>query len=241
MRLYLNIFRREPAITKFDWPFTPIHSSSERFSTHNGSVLHAFYTGFNLAMDRSPGFGSTPCDSFALFRLAFATAPPIGLTLPHTTTRWLIMQKARHHPDNIGLPPLVGNGFRYYFTPLTGVLFTFPSRYLFTIGHRHVFSLGRWSSQFRQGFHVSRRTRVPYQEAPNISHTGLSPSMANLSSALLLCMEFMTSRKDCGLFKQGPTTPHWQRPQAYTNKVWAVPLSLAATWGITVVFFSWGY
>ncbi|RLC37557.1 hypothetical protein DRH29_01675 [candidate division Kazan bacterium] len=25
-------------------------------------------------------------------------------------------------------------GFRYYFTPLTGGLFTFPSRYLFTIG-----------------------------------------------------------------------------------------------------------
>ncbi len=28
-RLYLNIFRGEPAITKFDWPFTPIHKSSE--------------------------------------------------------------------------------------------------------------------------------------------------------------------------------------------------------------------
>lgn len=28
-RLYLNIFRGEPAITGFDWPFTPIHKSSE--------------------------------------------------------------------------------------------------------------------------------------------------------------------------------------------------------------------
>ena len=39
-RLYLNIFRREPAITEFDWPFTPIHKSSEQFSTYNGSALH---------------------------------------------------------------------------------------------------------------------------------------------------------------------------------------------------------
>src|SRR6478735_6938478 len=33
----------------------------------------------------------------ALFRLAFAPAPPLGLTSPHTVTRWLILQKARHH------------------------------------------------------------------------------------------------------------------------------------------------
>ena len=32
----------------------------------------------------------------ALFRLAFAPASPHGLTLPHTVTRWLILQKARH-------------------------------------------------------------------------------------------------------------------------------------------------
>src|SRR3712207_3765908 len=31
----------EPAITEFDWPFTPTHSSSPRFSTLVGSVLHA--------------------------------------------------------------------------------------------------------------------------------------------------------------------------------------------------------
>src|SRR5512147_732843 len=31
------------------------------------------YPTFSLAMDRSPGFGSSPSDSSALFRLAFAT------------------------------------------------------------------------------------------------------------------------------------------------------------------------
>ena len=40
LRPYLNTFRGEPAISELDWPFTPIHSSSEQFSTHNGSVLH---------------------------------------------------------------------------------------------------------------------------------------------------------------------------------------------------------
>ena len=34
-----------------------------------------FYPHFNLAMDRSPGFGSAPCNYIALFRLAFASAP----------------------------------------------------------------------------------------------------------------------------------------------------------------------
>lgn len=32
----------------------------------------------------------------ALFRLAFASATPLGLTSPHTVTRRLILQKARH-------------------------------------------------------------------------------------------------------------------------------------------------
>jgi hypothetical protein len=40
-RLYLNIFRGEPAISKFDWPFTPTHSSSPDFSTSVSSVLHS--------------------------------------------------------------------------------------------------------------------------------------------------------------------------------------------------------
>ena len=55
------------------------------------------YPRFNLAMGRSLRFGSRSRDSFALFRLAFATATPHGLTLPHTVTRRLILQKARGH------------------------------------------------------------------------------------------------------------------------------------------------
>src|SRR5205823_3820385 len=50
------------------------------------------------------------------------------------------------------------SGCRYYFTPLAGVLFTFPSRYLFTIGCQGVFSLIRWSGQIHAEFHVHRVT-----------------------------------------------------------------------------------
>ena len=57
------------------------------------------------------------------------------------------------------LPRLVNIRFQNLFTPLAGVLFTFPSRYWFTIGHQVVFSLGRWSSRIPTGFLVSRCTQ----------------------------------------------------------------------------------
>jgi hypothetical protein len=38
------------------------------------------------------------------------------------------MQKVRRHPIK-GLRPLVSNRFQVLLTPLTGVLFTIPSRY----------------------------------------------------------------------------------------------------------------
>src|SRR5437763_2892912 len=40
VRLHLNTFRGEPAISRFDWHFTPTHSSSQPSSTDTGSVLH---------------------------------------------------------------------------------------------------------------------------------------------------------------------------------------------------------
>ena len=43
-------------------------------------------------------------------------------------------------------------GFRYYFTPLTGGLFTFPSRYLFTIGEKRYLALPDGPGSFRQDF-----------------------------------------------------------------------------------------
>ena len=58
---------------------------------------------------------------------------------------------------------LVGIRFQVSFTPLVGVLFTFPSRYWSTIGHQGVFRLGGWSPHVQTGFHVSRLTQGPMQ------------------------------------------------------------------------------
>ena len=54
------------------------------------------------------------------------------------------------------LPQLVDARFQVCFTPLTAVLFAFPSRYWFTIGHQGVFSLGGWSPRIQTAFHVHR-------------------------------------------------------------------------------------
>ena len=68
------------------------------------------------------------------------------------------------------LPLLAGGRFQVLFTPLTGVLFTFPSRYWFTIGCRVVFSLVRRSSLIPAGFHVSRSTWVSGPERTTAFH-----------------------------------------------------------------------
>ena len=85
-------------------------------------------------MARSLGFGSDPTNSIALLRLAFATPTPNGLSLLQRLTRWPIIQKVRSYPSEEELLLLVGIRFQVYFTPLLGVLFTFPSRYWFAIG-----------------------------------------------------------------------------------------------------------
>ena len=58
-----------------------------------------------------------------------------------------------------GLRLLVGIRFQVSFTPLVGVLFTFPSRYWCTIGRQGVLRLGGWSPRVQTGLHVSRLTR----------------------------------------------------------------------------------
>ena len=102
------------------------------------------------------------------------------------------------------------------------MLFTFPSRYWFAIGLTRVFSLAGWSRRFRAGFLVSRVTQdaaVP----PDASPTGLSPSMARLSSR-------SGSRLKCSVAVLQPP------PCVATQRVWALPRSLATTGGIISLF-----
>jgi hypothetical protein len=123
------------------------------------------YPRFTLPMDRSLRFGSRACDSTALFGLAFATAPPHGLTSPHTTNSQAHSSKGTpsHHP-RAALRRIVGNRFQVLFHSPPGVLFIFPSRYLSAIGHQGVFRLSGWSRQIRTRFQGSRATRENTQE-----------------------------------------------------------------------------
>ena len=99
------------------------------------------------------------------------------------------MQKARRHPalfrKSAGLRPLVGAWFQVLFTPLLGVLFTFPSRYWFTIGLSGVFSLTGWCRQIQTGFLRPRPTQDTNLQN-SLSCTGLSPSFVSLSKELPL-------------------------------------------------------
>ena len=102
------------------------------------------------------------------------------------------------------------------------VLFTFPSRYSFAIGLIRVFSLTGWSRQIRAGFLVSRVTQDTAMPV-GASHTGLSPSLAALSSAL----------RSPRTYNVAVLLP---RGSLATVAVWALPRSLATTGGIINLF-----
>ena len=112
----------------------------------------AFYGNFNLDMGRSPGFGSTFTDLFALLRLGFPSAPHLKcLTLPVTVTRRTVLQKVRGSALN-ALPQLVNTGFQVLFHSPPGVLFTFPSQYYALSVTKEYLALGGGPPDFPQGF-----------------------------------------------------------------------------------------
>ena len=120
------------------------------------------------------------------------------------------------------------HGFRSCFTPLSAVLFTFPSRYLSTIGLPGVLSLGGWCRQIRTGFLRPRPTQVPARVG---AHSGYG--------AVTRCGPPFQARSpiSSSSTRRRPYNP----ARASTPAVWACPLSLAATRGVTVVFLSSDY
>ena len=80
---------------------------------------------------------------------------------------------------------------------------------------------------FRQGFSCPAVLRNAIGVI-RISHTGLSPSLAGLPSAVLLSLDI-------------PRLAPYNPTIAETTMVWALPPSLAATEGISIDFSSSGY
>ena len=119
---------------------------------------------------------------------------------------------------------LVSLRFQVLFHSPPGVLFTFPSRY---------YSLSvTWSYlAFWDGPHFFRQDF----SCPDVLWILLAPSKFRLRGCHPLCLTFPSNSTI------HPTTSCSPYPVTITVTVWASPISLATTFGITVVFFSSGY
>src|ERR1700744_6079050 len=157
------------------------------------------YPRFNLPMDRSLRFGSTTCDSGALFRLAFATAAPHGLTLPHIVTRRLILQKARGHftPVETGtLPRLVGARFQVLFhDPSPGYFSPFPHGTGSLSVTREYLGLGGGPPRFTRNFTGSVLLGIPPGSHLGFAYRGIT-LYANAFQRLPLPKRFLTPRQN---------------------------------------------
>jgi hypothetical protein len=104
------------------------------------------------------------------------------------------------------------------------VLFAFPSRYWFTIGRQRVFSLGEWSPQLPTRLHVSGGTQ----------DSASSPISFRLHGSHILWPRFPAGSPSRRI---GNSTHAVLQPPIVNNWVWAVPISLAATFGISLIYF----
>src|SRR6266496_4521332 len=100
--------------------------------------------------------------------------------------------------------------------PLTGVLFTFPSRYWFTIGHQGVFRLRRWSSRIHTGFLGPRATWDTIRESLRFRLQGYHPLCRRFPTSSAIPTIFY-SLPDQQLRLDGPATPITQRLPALTR------------------------
>ena len=144
----------------------------------------AFYSGFNLDMGRSPGFGSVYTDScplktrfpsgsgLSVLNLASIHNSPDRSTKSTQSDTYRPSTACKHRVSGSLSLPSRGS-FHLSFTVLSA------------IGHWVVFSLGGWSLRLPAGFPVSRGTLDPacrLQPSP----TGLSPSVAGFPKAIRL-------------------------------------------------------
>ena len=195
--LYQNRFRGKPALSEFDWPFTPNHKSSPPFATDVGSVLHPD----TLQTSTCSWLDHTVSGFINLTWFVFTSPTSLDLSSQDQWTRWPIMQKVRGHlvPEATRLPLLVYLWFQVLFHSLFWVLFTFPLRYF--VHYQSLKGILTWQAElpFSNRFNrcplylcqivqVDAKTRRrgnttrPWPQGPD---TGLSPSLAVLSRTFL--------------------------------------------------------
>ena len=182
------------------------------------------YFHFTLAMDRSPGFGSTTynytpfSDSLSL-RLRSSQI----LTSLHNVTRRSVLQKVQGRAL-IALPLLVNTGFQVLFHSPPGVLFTFPSRYYSLSVTKSYSALGGGPPCF-----------PPDSSCPAVLWIRRSTFGFRVHGSYILWLRFPA------VFRYPILDYRRPQPHGACSLVWAPSLSLAATQEIDVSFFSSGY
>ena len=139
------------------------------------------------------------------------------------------------------LQRLVGTRFQVLFHSPPGVLFTFPSRYLSAIGHQRVFRLSGWSRQIHSRFLGPRATWDPLRQSVQFRLRGRYPLCRPFRMAFAYHTDFLLSARSSARTERS-LNPDTATPDGYhAVLVWPLPISLATTLGITVVFSSCGY
>ena len=173
-RLALKRFRGEPAISWFDWHFTPYHNSSANFAILVGAGLHGILLPLHPGHGKLTRFRVYPLPLIRPIQTRFRSAfgcdslklATEGNSPAHTPkgTRSGIPQWG------IALPQLVDTRFQVLFhSPRRGA-FHLSLTVLVHYRSLQVFSLGRWSPQIPTGFHVPRGTHEPDQRPSSFAY-----------------------------------------------------------------------
>ncbi len=113
----------------------------------------------------------------ALFRLGFPPAPGLpSLSLAAYHNSQAHSTKGTPSPHRCGSDMLRVHGFRFYFTPLAGVLFAFPSRYFCAIGRSLCLALDRGRPGFPRGFSCPAVLRIPLPRRHHFGYGAFTPS-----------------------------------------------------------------
>ena len=160
-RLYLDIFRGEPAISEFVRHITSNHISSQVIDTTTGSGLpHDVSRGSPWTWIAHSVSGlSHPVNG--LLTLAFTTlSPQNGLSKKDTVTHRFILQYARDCRSKPPLSLLVNIRFQVLFHWAFRSSFHLSLAVLVHYRSESIFSLSGWSRRIHTGLHVSCATRV---------------------------------------------------------------------------------
>src|ERR1700755_1233047 len=181
----------------------------------------------------------------ALFRLAFATATPPGLTSPHATNSQAHSSKGTPSPPPVNRHKALTDCRR----TVSGTI-SLPSRGTFhhsltvLVRYRSPGSIQPYQVVLADSQHISgvRCYSGTPQQRPWTFAYGTLTLYGWLSHTIQLTHNFVTLRMRVSTSQNSPTTPYTHPLTSFTRTRFSRnPLSLATTHGITIVFSSYGY